>query len=112
MTPNDFTTAATAWIAAVVSIAAIVIPAYVKIKGMIDSLGAAHLENKARIDLHDKESGITTTATTTTTGSTTSILSTSIPTQGTGSVNPAPVGPLPDPKSFRQPLGQPQKPSA
>lgn len=33
-------------------------------------------------------------------------------TQGTGPVNPAPVGPLPDPQAFRQPLGQPQKPSA
>lgn len=34
------------------------------------------------------------------------------PLQGTGPVNPAPVGPLPDPQGFRQPLGQPQKPSA
>lgn len=33
------------------------------------------------------------------------------PLQGTGPVNPAPVGQLPDPQAFRQPLGQPQKPS-
>lgn len=32
--------------------------------------------------------------------------------QGTGPVNPASVGQLPDPQAFRQPLGQPQKPSA
>jgi len=92
MTPDQFTTAATAWIAAVVSIAAIAIPAYFKIKGMINNLNSAHLENRARIDLHDAQQGILTSATATVKDGATTVRTET----------------LPDPQAFRHPLSQPQ----